>query len=80
MDVSTAVQSVKKELETTFGTTLTTSIVAIARTKANAPLIGMNKQNFLDLIDAICSDNRVQSMLGGAGTKEKSTRWKNFVN
>ena len=80
MDVSEAVRTIKSELESTFGNTLAASIIAIARTKANAPLIGMTKQNYLDLIDAICGDNRVQSMLGAAGAKQKSTKWKSSVN
>jgi len=80
MDISAAVQEVKKDLESTFGNTLAASIIAIARTKANAPLIGMSKQNFTDLIDAICGDNRVQSMLGAAGTRERSMKWKKLVD
>lgn len=80
MEISAAVQEVKKELESTFGNTLAASIIAIARTKANAPLIGMSKQNFSDLIDAVCGDNRVQSMLGGPGAREKSGKWKNLIN
>ncbi len=80
MDVSNAVQEIKKDLESTFGNTLAASIIGIARTKAGAPLIGMNRQNFLDLIDAICADNRVQSMLGAAGSRERSVRWKKLVD
>lgn len=80
MDIAGSVQSVKKDLESTFGNTLTTSIIAIARTKANAPLIGMNKQNYCDLIDSVCGDSRVQSMLGSAATREKSTKWKKLVD
>jgi hypothetical protein len=80
MDVSSAVQTVKKELETTFGNTLAASIIAIARTKANAPLIGMTKVQFCSLVDAVCGDNRVQSMLGGAGAKEKLGKWKKLVD
>lgn len=79
MDISGAVQEVKKDLESTFGNTLAASIIAIARTKANAPLIGMSKQNYCDLVDSICGDNRVQSMLGGAGSKERSAKWRKFV-
>jgi len=80
MEISSAVQEVKKDLESTFGNTLAASIIAIARTKANAPLIGMSKQNFIDLVDAICGDNRVQSMLGTAGTRERSAKWKKLVD
>ncbi len=79
MDVSAANQAVKKELEATFGAALATSIVAIARTKANAPLIGMSKEQYLALVDAICGDAKVQSMLGAAGAREKSTKWKKFL-
>ncbi|PKM81451.1 MAG: hypothetical protein CVU89_09375 [Firmicutes bacterium HGW-Firmicutes-14] len=80
MDVSSAVQAVKKDLEATFGNTLAASIIAIARTKAGAPLIGMSKQNYLDLVDAICGDNRVHSMLGAAGSKERSMKWKKLAD
>ncbi|MBU7007767.1 hypothetical protein [Phosphitispora fastidiosa] len=80
MDASNAVRSIKSELESTFGNTMAASIIAIARTKANAPLIGMTKQNYLDLVDVICGDNRVQSMLGAAGAREKSTKWKSVID
>ena len=79
MDISGAVQVVKKELESTFGNTLAASIIALARTKANAPLIGMSKQNFCDLVDSVCGDNRVQSMLGASGARERSTKWKKLI-
>jgi len=79
MDISGAVQTVKKELESLFGATLATSIIAIARTKANAPLIGMTPQNFNDLVDQVCGDNRVQSMLGGSGTRDKASSWKKLL-
>ncbi len=80
MDISGAVQTVKKELESIFGNTMAASIVAIARTKANAPLIGMTPQNFNALVDQICADNRVQSMLGSAGTRDKTTAWKKLLS
>lgn len=79
MDISAAVQTVKKELESLFGNTMAASIIAIARTKANAPLIGMTPQHFQALVDQVCSDNRVQSMLGGAGARDKATGWKKLA-
>jgi len=80
MDISGAVQEVKKELASTFGNTLATSIIAIARTNAKAPLIGMTQQHFCDLADAISSDNRVQSMLGSTGARERSAKWKKLLD
>lgn len=79
MDISGAVQTVKKELESLFGNTMAASIIAIARTKANAPLIGMTQQHFNALVDQVCADNRVQSMLGGAGARDKAGAWKKLA-
>lgn len=80
MNISEAIQTIKKDLESTFGVTLATSIIAISRTKANAPLIGMTKQNYLDLIIAICCDSRVPGMLGSAGANERLSKWKRLVD
>lgn len=79
MDISAAVQTVKKELESLFGNTMAASIIAIARTKSGAPLIGMTRQHFDALVDQICADNRVQSMLGGAGARDKAAAWKKLA-
>ena len=80
MDIGAAVQAVKKDLESTFGGTMATSIIAIARTKAKAPLIGMTKQNFIDIVDSICSDPKVKSMLGDAGARDKAAKWKRLAD
>lgn len=79
MDTGTAVQQIKKDLDTTFGATLATTILTIARTKSKAPLIGMSKEDYIRMVDTLCTDKKVEQMLGASGLKEKQRKWKGLV-
>ncbi len=79
MDAGAAVQQVKKELESTFGGTMANTILSMARTKVKAPLIGMTKDDYQRMIEAICTDPKVGQMLGASGAKEKLNKWKGLV-
>jgi len=79
MDISAAVQTIKKELESTFGATMSINILAISRSKAKAPLIGMTKDDYLRLVTAIVTDKKVEQMLGASGAKEKQRKWSAMV-
>jgi hypothetical protein len=79
MDTGTAVQSIKKDLESTFGAAMSTTILAMSRTKAKAPLIGMTKDDYLRLVDSIVTDKKVEQMLGASGAKEKQRKWSALI-
>ncbi len=79
MDTGQAVQTIKKELESTFGVAIATTLLAMSRTKAKAPLIGMTKQDYLNLVGALCTDKKVEQMLGASGAKEKLRKWSALV-
>ncbi|HEX3031890.1 MAG TPA: hypothetical protein VHS59_06560 [Bacillota bacterium] len=79
MDTNSAVQQIKKDLDTTFGATLASTLLSMARTKAKAPLIGMTKDDYLRLVDTLCTDKKVEQMLGASGVKEKQRKWKDLV-
>lgn len=70
---------VKPDLESVFGKSLTSSILVAARSKSGAPLMGINKEQYLALINCICDDPKVKDLWGEAGTKDKLNKWKNSV-
>lgn len=79
MDIGSAMKTVKSELESTFGAVMSSTILAVSRGKANAPLIGMSKDDYLRLVAAIVTDKRVEQMLGASGAKEKQRKWSAMV-
>lgn len=70
---------VKPALEDAFGITLAANIVMVARNKSGAPVVGMNKDDYLRLIEAICQDERVIQMWGQAGTRSRLLKWQEAV-
>jgi hypothetical protein len=71
---------VKKQLEETFGAGLTARILFSAREIANAPIIGLTKEQYLALIRAICNDERVKNMWGEFGAKTRLSVWEKLVS
>lgn len=66
---------IKPELENFFGPAMASRIIITARAKSNAPIVGMTKEHFQGLIEAIIIDDRVQGLLGTAGAYERRRRW-----
>lgn len=79
MQPTEALQMVKKDLEGTFGVGLSSVILMTARTKSSSPAVGLTKDHFVKVIEIISMDPRVSGMLGTAGTKEKSEKWKRLI-
>ncbi len=66
---------IKPELENFFGPAMASRIIISARAKSNAPIVGMTKDHFQGLIEAIIVDDRVQGLLGSAGAHERKRHW-----
>lgn len=66
---------IKPELEGFFGPAMTSRIIMTARAKSNAPIVGMTKDHFEKLIDAIIIDDRVQGLLGPSGAHDRKKQW-----
>lgn len=80
MSISHIVDNViKPELENVFGPALAARIIISARAKANAPIIGMTKEDLERMVEAISIDDRVQGMWGNSGTEERMKRWKSAL-
>ena len=71
-DIKNAVDEIRKSLEESFGPGLAARIIFSARAAANAQIIGMTRDNYIDLVKAICSDNRVKEMWGEFGGQESN--------
>jgi len=74
-NIRKAIDEIKRNLEESFGAGLAARILFSARDTVNAPIIGMTREKFLDLVRAICSDARVKEMWGDFGVKQKLMRW-----
>lgn len=72
-------QVVKPDLEAAFGKGLASTILMGARSKSGAPLVGLNKEQFLSLINCICQDSRVKNLWGTTGITERLNKWKKTV-
>lgn len=77
MSVSQVIDTVlKPELENVFGPALSARIIISARAKANAPIVGMKKEDLERMIEALGDDDRVLGMWGVAGAQERLRRWR----
>lgn len=79
MKPSEALNEIKKELTTVFGEGLSARILFTARDKSNAPIVGLNAEKYLALVDALCSDERIKDMWGDFAVKGKRSRWVTLV-
>ncbi len=81
MDAMVALDmAVKTKLEDTFGKGIAMLIVANAFNAASTPIVGLDKGNYLQLIQAICCDTRVKNMWGDAGARAQQEEWAKLVD
>lgn len=73
-------KDIKKELENLFGKRLTGSIMNNTWDKSDDPVTDMTKDQFLEAIEQLCTNERVVGMLGSAGAKQKLNKWKKLEN
>lgn len=69
-------EGIKKELESLFGKKLTGSIMTHNGGKSDSSTTDLTKEQFLEVIGQICTDERIVGMLGSAGAKQKLDKWK----
>lgn len=74
-----AMNEIKRSLEESFGAGLAARILFSARDAAKAPIIEITREKFLDLVRAICSDNKVKEMWGDFGVRERLSRWERLI-
>ena len=76
MDVVTALNShVKPNLADVFGVGMANMIILQSSQKAGISVIGLNKDGYAKLIEAIAADERVTKMLGRSGAETKRNSW-----
>lgn len=80
MDVVTALNShVKQSLADVFGMSMTNMIILQCSQKAGVAVMGMDREAYAKLVDAIASDERVVQMLGQDGARAKREAWEALV-
>ena len=75
-----ALGEVLKDLSISFGDGLAARIVMSARNDTQAPIIGLDKAKYTELVQALCKDHRVVGMLGELGARERTTHWERLVS
>lgn len=79
-NIKKAMDEIKKSLEESFGAGMAARILFSARDAVKAPIIGITREKFLDLVRAVCADSRVKEMWGDFGVKERLSRWEKIVH
>lgn len=79
-NIRKAMDEIKRNLEESFGAGLAARILFSARDISNAPIIGMTRDKYLELLKALYSDNRVKEMWGEFGAREKLSRWEKLAS
>lgn len=70
---------VRTRLESSFGKAVAMLILASASNSASAPMVGMERDHYLKLCTAICTDRRVVDMWGAAGAHDTLEQWKRII-
>ena len=68
-------QHVRHRLENTFGKALAIMIIASANIAANVPVMDLDRNDYLRLVEAVCSDQRVIDLWGVAGAADALREW-----
>lgn len=80
MDIKDAINDhVLRRLEDTFGKAMTLMILASATRVAGCSTIDPDREDFLRIVEAICTDRRVIDMWGEAGSQATLAMWRALV-
>ncbi len=69
-------QHIRTRLESSFGKAVAMLIVAAASNSTGANTMGIDKDSYFKLCEAISSDQRVIDMWGSSGAQEALQSWK----
>ena len=75
-----ALEEILKDLSVSFGDGLAARIVMSARNNAQAPVTGLDKVKYAEVVQTLCRDPRVVGMLGELGARERTTYWEQLVS
>lgn len=75
-----ALDTILKDLSISFGDGLAARIIMSARSNVQAPVIGLDKVKYAEVVHTLCRDARVIGMLGELGVKEKLSHWEQLVS
>ncbi|NTU70614.1 MAG: hypothetical protein HGB10_02135 [Coriobacteriia bacterium] len=79
MDSASAVEQLRSKLESSFGKSLAMMIIIAASSKVGVSTIGMDREQFTRLAEAVANDQRVRDMWGAAGAAEAAAEWRRLV-
>ena len=80
MDYKTLIDDqVKRRLEDTFGTAVAMLIIMSASNSANVSIHAPGRDDYMRLIDAVCSDQRVKDMWGASGCIDQLSKWRGLA-
>ncbi len=69
-------QHVRSVLHESFGPAAATMIFATASNRAGVPIMGITKDQFEALVDAIVADQRVLDAWGSTGCADRRREWR----
>lgn len=77
MEVQAAFDNhVRMKLESSFGKAVAMLILASASNAAGAHTMGLDREAYMKLIEAIARDQRVVDMWGASGAQDTLSQWK----
>lgn len=70
---------VRQALGDSFGGAVGTMIFASASNAANVPIHELDRDGYLRLVDAVCTDQRVLDMWGEMGAADRRRQWRDLA-
>lgn len=68
-------QHVRPALNDSFGAAMATMIFASASNTAGVPIMGISRPQYVALVEAVCTDQRVIDMWGSMGSADRRREW-----
>jgi hypothetical protein len=75
-----ALAKIAKDLSAAFGDGLAARIMSSARSAVQAPDRDLGRLQYVEVVRALCKDERVIGMLGELTVREKRSLWEQLVN
>jgi translation initiation factor 2 alpha subunit (eIF-2alpha) len=75
VDVTNALDQMRRKLEASFGKAMAMMILAAASNSANVSTVAVSAEEFRRLVEVVSRDQRVIDMWGAAGAADAAAQW-----
>jgi hypothetical protein len=79
LDCPQALDNLRSKLESSFGKAMAMMILISASNQLGVSTVSLTSEQFVQLAETICRDQRVVDMWGTAGAADTAAQWRQMV-